>query len=110
VPGTTVFGTDEVGLRRISGLINLAALVIIGLIGLRFILKLMAANPSNPFAALVYFLSAPFVAIFVGLTPTPSFSGIEIEFFDLIAILVYFLLAWAIIKLIWILFARSRPA
>jgi hypothetical protein len=110
VPETTAFGTNEMALRRISGLINLAALVVSGSIALRFLLKLMAANPANPFAALVYFLSAPFVAIFVGLTPTPSFSGIEIEFFDLVAILVYFLLAWAIIRLIWILFARSRPA
>ena len=110
VPETTVFGTDEMALRRVSGLINLAALVVTGLIGLRFILKLMAANPENPFAALIYSLSAPFVAIFVGLTPTPAFSGIEIEFFDLVAILVYLLLAWAVIRLLWILFARSRAA
>ena len=109
-PDVTTFGADEVTLRRISGLINLGAVVVSGLIALRFLLKLMAANPANPFAALIYFLSAPFVAIFVGLTPTPSFSGIEIEFFDLIAILVYFLLAWATIRLLWILFARFKPS
>lgn len=106
--GVAAFGTDEPTLRRVSGLINLGAMVVAGLIGLRFILKLMAANPVNPFAALVYFLSAPFVAIFVGLTPTPSFAGIQIEFYDLIAILVYFLLSWAVIRLLWILFARLR--
>jgi hypothetical protein len=107
-PTATVFGTDQATLERISGLINLAALIVNGLIGLRFLLKLMAANAANPFAALVYFLSGPFVAIFVGLTPTPSFEGIQIEFFDLIAILVYFLLAWAVVRLLWILFARLR--
>ena len=105
-PEVGAFGTNEATLRRVSGLINLAALIVNGLIGLRFLLKLMASNPDNPFAALVYFLSGPFVAIFVGLTPTPSFAGIQIEFFDLIAILVYFLLAWALIRLLWILFAR----
>ncbi len=109
-PAGTFYGPDEVTLRRISGLINLGAMVVNGLIGLRFLLKLMAANPANPFAALIYFLSAPFVAIFVGLTPTPSFEGIQIEFFDLIAVLVYFLLAWAVIRLLWILFARLRPS
>lgn len=98
--------TNEATLRRMSGLINLAAMVVNGLIALRFLLKLMAANAANPFAALIYFLSAPFVAIFVGLTPTPSFQGIQIEFFDLIAILVYFLIAWAVVRLLWILFAR----
>ncbi len=104
------FGTSQTTLRRVSGLIDLGALVVNGLIALRFLLKLMAANPANPFAALVYFLSRPFIAIFVGLTPTPSFAGIQIEFFDLIAILVYFLLAWALVRLLWILFARLRPS
>jgi hypothetical protein len=108
-PAVGAFNTNEETLRRVSGLINLAAMVVNGLIALRFLLKLLAANPANPFAALVYFLSGPFVAIFVGLTPTPSFQGIQIEFFDLIAILVYFLLAWAIIRLLWILFARLNP-
>ncbi len=110
VPTGGTFSTDQITLERVSGLINLAALVVNGLIGLRFLLKLLAANAANPFAALVYFLSGPFVAIFVGLTPTPSFQGIQIEFFDLIAILVYFLLAWAIIRLLWILFARLRSS
>ncbi len=110
VPEAAAFNTNQSTLRRVSGLINLAAMVVNGLIALRFLLKLMAANPDNPFAALIYFLSRPFIAIFVGLTPTPSFEGIQIEFFDLIAILVYFLLAWAIIRLLWILFARLNPA
>ncbi len=105
-PAVAPFDTNQSTLERVSGLINLGALIVNGLIGLRFLLKLMAANEANPFAALIYFLSRPFVAIFVGLTPTPAFAGIEIEFFDLIAILVYFLIAWAIIRLLWILFAR----
>lgn len=109
-PEVGAFGTSQSTLRRVSGLINLGALVINGLVGLRFLLKLMAANPGNPFAALIYFLSRPFIAIFVGLTPTPSFEGIQIEFFDLIAILVYFLLAWAIVRLLWVLFARLNSS
>ncbi|HEX8993574.1 MAG TPA: hypothetical protein VF784_17985, partial [Anaerolineales bacterium] len=109
-PETSLFGTNQAALQRFSGLIDLGALSVNGLIGLRFLLKLMAANPANPFAALVYFLSRPFIAIFVGLTPAPSFEGIQIEFFDLIAILVYFLLAWAVVRLLWILFARLRPS
>lgn len=110
LPGVGPFGTSQATLARVSGLIQLGAWIINGLIALRFLLKLLAANPANPFAALIYFLSRPFIAIFVGLTATPSFGGIEIEFFDIIAILVYFLLAWALIRLLWILFARLRPA
>ena len=109
-PEIGAFGTSQSTLQRVSGLIDLGTLVVCGLIALRFLLKLMAANPSNPFAALVYFLSTPFVAIFIGLTPAPSFEGIQIEFFDLIAILVYFLLDWAVVRLLWVLFARLRSS
>ena len=101
-----MFPADQEVLQRVSWLIELATWIVNGLIGLRFLLKLMAANPANAFAQLVYFLTAPFLAIFVGLTQTPSFDGFEIEFNDLIAIMVYFVLAWAIIRLLWILFAR----
>jgi hypothetical protein len=102
----TMFPADQEVLQRVSWLIELATWIVNGLIGLRFLLKLMAANPANAFAQLVYYLTAPFLAIFVGLTQTPSFDGFEIEFHDLIAIMVYFVLAWAIIRLLWIFFAR----
>lgn len=95
-------------LRRVTLLIQLAFGILNGLILLRFFLKLMAANPANPFAALVYFITTPFIWLFQGITMTPGFAGIELEFFDLIAIVVYTLVAWVIIRLLWILFARLR--
>ncbi len=107
---TGLFTIRETTLRRITGLIELGSLILNSLIGLRFMLKLMAANPDNPFASLVYHLAAPFLAIFVGLTQTPSFEGIVIEFYDLIAILVYAVLAWILARLLWILFARLKPS
>jgi hypothetical protein len=107
---TGAFGINQSTLRRVTGLIELGALLINSLIGLRFLLKLMAANPDNAFAQLIYFFTAPFLAVFVGLTRTPTFEGIVIEFYDLIAILVYFVLAWVVVRLIWILFARLKPS
>ena len=104
----SVFVISEGTLRRIIGLTQLAFGVLDGLIGLRFMLKLMAANPANPFASLVYFITSPFLWIFEGLTRTPSFEGIEIEFFSLIAIVVYALLGWVIVQLLWILFALTK--
>lgn len=101
-----VFGQET--LRRISLMIQLAFGILDGLIGLRFLLKLMAANPANPFAQFVYFITTPFLWIFQGLTPTPSFEGIVIEFYDLIAIAVYAALGWVIVQFLWILFARLR--
>src|SRR5215212_5464651 len=97
---------NEATLRRITGLIQLAFVVLNGLIGIRFLLKLLAANPANPFAQLVYFITTPFLWIFQGITYTPSFQGIQVEFFSLIAIIVYSLICWIIVRLIWLLFSR----
>jgi|SRR5687768_9397873 hypothetical protein len=105
---TRVFVMREETLRRITGLIQLAFGVLNSFIGLRFLLKLMAANPANPFADLIYSITTPFLWMFEGLTRTPAFEGIEIEFFSLIAIAVYSLIAWVIIQLLWILFARMK--
>jgi uncharacterized protein YggT (Ycf19 family) len=93
-------------LRRITGLIQLAFIILDGLIGIRFLLKLMAANPANPFAQLVYFITAPFLWIFQGITYTPTLGGIQIELFSLIAMVVYALVGWIIVQLIWLLFSR----
>jgi len=103
-----VFVINEGTLRRITGLIQLGFGVLNGLIGLRFLLKLMAANPVNPFASLIYFVTSPFLWMFQGLTRTPAFEGIEIEFFSLVAIVVYSLIGWVIIQLMWILFSRMK--
>ncbi len=107
---TGAYGINQTTLRRVTGLIELGTLIVNSTIGIRFLLKLMAANPDNAFAQLVYFFTSPFLFIFVGLTRKPSFDGIVIEFYDLIAIMVYFVLAWVIVRLVWILFARLKPS
>ena len=106
LPPTGAFGASQATLRRVAGLIEFGTLAVNSVIGLRFVLKLMAANPNNAFAQLVYFLTTPFLGPFVGLANSPEFDGIVIEFYDLIAILVYFALGWGLIRLLWIFFAR----
>ena len=108
LPEIGAFGTSQDTLKRVTGLIELGTVVVNSMIGIRFLLKLMAANPSNVFAQMIYFLTAPFLAVFVGLTSTPTFEGIVIEFYDLIAIVVYFALGWAVIRILWILFAKLK--
>lgn len=90
----------------VSRLIWLFASVLLALIGLRVLLKLIAANPANGFAQLVYRLSEPFVAIFQGLTITPAAGGVVLEIPSLIAMFVYALLAWGLDRLMWLAFYR----
>ena len=93
LPVIGAFATSQETLSRITGMIELGTVAVEGLIGLRFSLKLMAANSDNAVARLVYFMTTPFRAIFMSLTDTPSFEGRVIEFYDLIAILVHLALS-----------------
>lgn len=94
-------------LGRIIQLVWLMAGTLEALIALRFVLKLIAANPDNTFARLVYDLTAVFLWPFFGLTITPSVEGIVLEIHSLIAMLVYALLAWFVVQLIWLIFYRT---
>lgn len=107
-PWPELFTFDQASMRRITGLIQLSFGILNGLIALRFLLKLMAANPGNVFASFIYTITYPFLWVFLGLTRTPSFEGIVIEFYDLIAIAVYAMLGWIIVRLLWLMFGRLR--
>ena len=76
--------------------------VIVFLLILRMILALLGANPLNAFADLVYSLSNPFVAPFRGLLQVGAVElGVSrFEFETLIAVVVYTLIGWGIVKLI----------
>jgi hypothetical protein len=93
-------------LAKITQLIWLLTGSLEALIGLRIILKLIAANPANPFAALTYSLTDLFLWPFFGLTITPAFENMVLEISSLIAMVVYAVLAWVLIRLLWLLFYR----
>ena len=80
------------------------------LIGLRILLKLMAANPANPFAILVYNFSYIFVFPFMGLTVTPAAGGMVLEISSFIAMLFYAVAGFAFERLVWVIFYRPRQA
>ncbi len=79
-----------------------------GLLALRFILKLIAANPGSPIAAWIYTFTGLFLIPFRGLTATPAAYGMVLEVSTLIAMLIYGLIVWAVERLIWLIFYRPR--
>jgi hypothetical protein len=98
-------------LNKISQFIWLLFGTLEGLIALRIFLKLIAANPATPFARLIYGVTDLFLWPFFGLTVTPSAEGIVLEIPSLIAMVVYALIGWLIVRLIGLLFDRpSRTA
>ena len=77
------------------------------LLGLRFLLKLIAANAASGFAVFIYGITKPFVAPFVLLVGTPTFGGMILEVTTLVAMAVYALFFWGIVVVIRI--AANRP-
>ena len=95
-------------LAKAAQFIWLLAGVLEGLIGLRFVLKLIAANPNAPFAQLVYGFTDVFLWPFQGLTATPAANGMVLEISSLIAMVVYAILAWILVKLLYLVFLPSK--
>lgn len=77
------------------------------LIGIRVILLLIGANPANWFTAFVYQLSELFLWPFRNLVANPAFQNHVLEITSIIAMIVYPLIGWAIVRLIWVLFYRA---
>ena len=80
-----------------------------GLIAIRFVLRLLGASPTAGFAQLIYGVTAFLVAPFAGLFGTPRFEGSVLEITSLVAILVYALVAWVLVKVI-AMFSVGRSA
>jgi len=91
---------------RLTQIVYLVFGVIEALIVIRFILKLLAANPDAAFTSFMYQLSGPFVAPFLGVFPSPATQGSVFELSSLLAIIVYMLIAALIVRIIWV--ARRR--
>jgi YggT family protein len=82
--------------------------VVDGLIAIRFVLKLLAANPQAGFAQLIYGLTAPLVAPFAGLLGNPATStGNQFEVTSLAAMAVYALVAWLLTRIVRLVLNRT---
>ncbi len=105
---------EDVGARRRQNINRLEQFIWLmfgileALIGLRFFLKLIAANPASPFARLVYDFTDLFMWPFASLTISPSVGEMVLETSAIIAMIVYAMLAWVLVSIVHILFVRSQ--
>lgn len=74
---------------------------------LRFLFRLLDANPSNSFVSFLYSLSYVFVAPFEGIFTDPHVGRVVLEITTLIAMLIYALVAWGLVWLGRIIFAPT---
>jgi len=72
----------------------------VGLLIIRVILKALAANTGADFTRFIYGITDPLVAPFQGIFATrQAGTGSVFEFSSVVAIVVYALVAWAIVRL-----------
>lgn len=93
---------------RITQLIWLFLGILEALIALRIGLKLIGANPESPIVALIYGLTFFFLFPFEGMIATPTAGRMVLELSSLFAMLIYALIAWAVERIVWVLFYRPR--
>lgn len=77
------------------------------LLAFRLVFKLLGANQASPFVAFIYSLTQIFLYPFMGIFPTAVTKGLEaqaiLEPTTIIAMIVYAVIAWGIVKLIGIM-------
>jgi hypothetical protein len=93
---------------KITQLIWLGLGILDALIALRIALKLIATNPESPIVALIYGITNLFLFPFAGMTATPAAGGMVLEISSFFAMLIYALIAWAVERIVWVLFYRPR--
>ena len=66
------------------------------MLALRFVLRMIAANPNSGFAMLTYGVTGLFVGPFNGMIETPIYAGYPLEITTVIAMVFYMLVFWGI--------------
>ncbi len=79
------------------------------LLAFRFVLKLLGANPAAGFTDFIYKVTHVFAAPFLNVFKITRVEGSIFEWTTLLAMLVYWLIAWGIIKIFLMSKSVSTP-
>lgn len=79
------------------------------LLAFRFVLKLLGANAGAGFTSFIYTVTAPFAAPFVAVFRASKAQGSIFEWTTLLAMFVYWVIAWGIINLLMMGKTVSTP-
>jgi YggT family protein len=103
------------GRRAMSIKLTQAIYLIFGVIEvlllIRFALKALGANAETGFAQLMYAVTGPLVAPFLGLFGTSTATGgAVLEPYTLLAFVIYAAVGWVLARVIWLLIGETRSA
>ena len=83
--------------------------VLLTLLAIRFILKLLGASPTAGFTSFIYDLSYIFVAPFLNVFQVTEVNGSVFEWTTLLAMAIYYIIAWGVIRLLFMGRPVSTP-
>jgi len=95
-------------LNRIASVIWFVTGLLEAALGLRIVFRLLEANESSGFVRFIYNFTDPFVAPFNGIFNDPASEGAVLDTSALVAMVIYALAVWAIVRLMWLLFDRAE--
>jgi YggT family protein len=98
----------RLGWSQVSRIVVTLLVTLEILLGIRFVLHLISANPDSGFAVFIYGITGLFVAPFNGLVGTPASGGATLEVTTLIAMAVYALFVYILLRVLRI--ASDRPS
>ena len=96
------------GLDQVTRGVWFLAALLEAALAFRIAFKLFEANPESGFVRFINGFTDPFVAPFNGIFSSPESDGAVLDSNALLAMFVYLLAAWAIVRLIWLLFDRPE--
>ena len=88
---------------QVQGFLWLCAGVTCALIGIRFVLKLLGADPAAAFVSLVYGITDPVLEPFRGIFGQGAVGRFVFEPIDVVALVIYLLLGWGVVRLVGVL-------
>jgi uncharacterized protein YggT (Ycf19 family) len=95
-------------LDRVSSVIWFVVGMLEIAIGLRVVFRLLEANQSSGFVTFIYNVTEPFVRPFQGIFTDPASEGDVLDTAALLAMVIWAVVAWGIVRLIWLLFDRTE--
>jgi YggT family protein len=78
------------------------------MLAIRFVLLLLGANQASGFVQLVYGITQPFVAPFLGMFGEPAVGASVVEWASLVGIVVYSLIAYGLNRLVDLLYRPTH--
>jgi YGGT family len=93
---------------KMTQLVWLVFGILEALIALRIGLMLIGANPNSPIVGLIYGFTYLFLFPFAGMVGSPASGNMVLELSSMFAMVIYGLIAWAMERIVWLIFYRPR--